>query len=159
MQLKPETQAKIKALLARYPQRQATLLPVLHLVQEDFGYLSDEVEELVARELDIPRAAVSEVVTFYTMFYREPIGKYHIMACHNLSCTLMGAEKLIQHLEQRLGVTAKAPLGETTADGRFTLTRVECLGACGEAPMMQINDRYHLHLTTEKIEKILEELP
>ncbi len=159
MQLKPETQAKIKALVARYPQRQATLLPVLHLVQEDFGYISDEVEELVAQELDIPRAAVSEVVTFYTMFYREPIGKYHIMACHNLSCTLMGAEKLIQHLEQRLNVKAKAPLGETTEDGRFTLTRVECLGACGEAPMMQINDTYHLHLTTEKIEKILEELP
>lgn len=159
MQLKPETKTKIKALLERYPRRQATLLPVLHLVQEDFGYLSDEVEELVAKELDIPRAAVSEVVTFYTMFYREPIGKYHIMACHNLSCTLMGAEKLIQHLEHRLGVQSKAPLGETTEDGRFTLTRVECLGACGEAPMMQINDKYHLNLTIEKIDKILEELP
>ncbi len=159
MQLKPETKTKIKALLERYPQRQATLLPVLHLVQEDFGYLSDEVEELVAKELDIPRAAVSEVVTFYTMFYREPIGKYHIMACHNLSCTLMGAEKLIQHLEHRLGVKSKAPLGETTEDRRFTLTRVECLGACGEAPMMQINDKYHLNLTIEKIDKILEELP
>ena len=152
MELKPETKAKIKALLERYPQRQATLLPVLHLVQEDFGYLSKDAEELVAKELDIPHSAVSEVITFYTMFYREPIGKHHIMVCHNLSCALMGAEKLIGHLEQKLGVQAKTHLGETTEDKRFTLTRVECLGACGEAPMLQINEKYYLNLTIEKID-------
>ena len=158
MGLKPEIKAAIQKLLQRYPERQAALLPTLHLVQKDLGYLSDETQALVATELDLPIAAVSEVVTFYTMFYSKPIGKHHVMVCHNLSCALMGAEKLLKHLEARLSVKAHTHLGETTADQRFTLTRVECLGACGEAPLVQINERYYTHLTIEKLDKILDEL-
>ena len=159
MEFKPETLAKINALRERYPQRQAALLPVLHLVQKDLGYLSQDTQEAVAAALEIPLAAVSEVVSFYTMFYKKPIGKYHIQVCHNISCAIMGAEKVISHLEDKLGVECQIHQGETTTDGRFTLTRVECLGACDGAPMAQINDKFALNLTLEKLDAILKELP
>ena len=156
LHFEPEHKEKIKEICSRYPADypQAALLPLLHLSQEIFGYISPEVMVLISEELGVAISEIKEVVTFYTMFYEEPKGKYHIQICHNLSCTLMGAESLITYLEKRLGIKS----GETTADGRFSLSRMECLGACQEAPMLQLNDKYKLKLTPEKIVTLIDEL-
>lgn len=130
------------------------MLPTLRLAQEEFGYVSSDVIEFVAELLEVPSARVRAVSTFYTMYDKRPIGKYHVQVCQNLSCSLMGAEHLIEHLERKLKIT----VGETTSDKRFTISRVECLGACGTAPVMQINDDYYEDLTPEKVTAILEGL-
>jgi NADH-quinone oxidoreductase subunit E len=127
-------------------------LPVLHLAQDTFGHVSLEVEAYVAGLFGLSTAHVHEVVTFYTMFFREPRGRHVVSVCHNLSCHLMGAKGIIQHLVDRLGVEA----GGTTADGRVTLLTVECLCACEMAPMMQVDDRYEGNLTPDKVDRILE---
>ena len=145
---------KIDELAARYPVKQAALLPVLHLVQNEKGFLSPEDEQDVAGRLGILPVKVREVVTFYTMFRRSPVGKYHIQVCTNLSCSLAGGDGLVGHLETRLGIA----LGGTTADGRFTLTGVECLGACETAPCLMINFDYHGNLDAAGLDKILEGL-
>lgn len=151
-----EQKQEIENIRARYPkeQNQAALLPILHLAQDSFGCLSPGVIEAVSRELQVPRAAIEEVVSFYTMFTTTPRGTYHIQVCHNLSCTLMGAESLLAHLQKKLGISA----GETTADGRFTLSRVECLAACDGAPMLQLNDAFHTNLTAESLDSLLDGL-
>ena len=121
-----ETQvAEVRRLQALYPDRQAALLPVLRLAQEAFGYVSLEVEVAVAELFGISPAHVHEVVTFYTLFFQRPVGRHVISVCHNLTCSLRGAEDVVTYLEERLGISA----GETTADGRVTLHRVECLCA------------------------------
>lgn len=130
------------------------MLPVLYLAQEEFGYLSPEAIEYVAKMMELPLARVYGVVTFYTMLNMKPIGRYHIQACRTLSCALMGAEKISAFLKARLGIGA----GETTPDGKFTLSEVECLASCGTAPMMQINNDYCENLTEKKIEEILRSL-
>lgn len=145
---------KIDDLAARYPAKQAALLPVLHLVQNEKGFLSPGDEQAVAGRLGIPAIKVREVVTFYTMFRRSPVGKYHIQVCTNLSCSLAGGDGLAGHLEDRLGIA----LGGTTADGKFTLTGVECLGACETAPCLMINFDYYGNLDADGIDKILEGL-
>jgi NADH-quinone oxidoreductase subunit E len=145
---------KIEELAARYPVKQAALLPVLHLVQNEKGFLSPEDEQDVAGRLGILPVKVREVVTFYTMFRRAPVGKYHIQVCTNLSCSLAGGDGLVGHLETRLGIA----LGGTTADGRFTLTGVECLGACETAPCLMINFDYYGNLDAAGLDKILEGL-
>ena len=147
-------QEKIKEIAARYPQKEAAILPVLHIAQQEFGFISPEEEKQVAGILGIKPIRVREVVTFYTMLNREPVGKYHIQVCSNLSCSLLGAEKLIDYLKQKLGV---AP-GETTKDKKFTLSLVECLGACEQAPCMMVNFEYHGNLDKKKIDKILDDL-
>jgi NADH-quinone oxidoreductase subunit E len=141
-------------MLARYPDRQAAILPTLHLAQREFGSLSDGEISYVAELLGFTPAQIEGVATFYTMYNRKPVGKYHLQVCRNLSCSLMGAEHLIEHVSRKLGV---AP-GGTTADGRFTLSTVECLGSCGTAPVMQINDDYHENLTEESVDAILDRL-
>jgi NADH-quinone oxidoreductase subunit E len=141
-------------MLSRYPDRQAAILPTLHLAQREFGSLSAEAISYVAALLGFTEARIEGVATFYTMYNRKPVGKYHLQVCRNLSCSLMGAEHLIDHVSRRLGV---AP-GGTTADGRFTLSTVECLGSCGTAPVMQINDDYHENLTEESVDAILDGL-
>lgn len=155
MDFKPETKAKIQALFGKYPTKQAALLPTLHLAQEEFGHIAPSVKALVAKELEIPLADVDEVVSFYTMFYERPIGKYHFQVCHNLTCSLLGAESLLVHLERRLGIKC----GQTSADGRYSLMRVECLAACDGGPMLQLNDRFLTDLTVEKLDQIIKELP
>ena len=130
------------------------MLPTRRLAQEEFGYVSSDVMEFVAKLLDVPVARVRGVATFYTMYDKKPVGKYHIQVCQNLTCSLMGAESIISYLERKLGIK----VGETTDDKRFTLSRVECLGACGTAPVMQINDDYYEDLTPEKVEEILKGL-
>jgi NADH-quinone oxidoreductase subunit E len=146
--------ARVRELQARYPERRAALLPVLHLAQEAFGYISPEVEVYVAGLFELSPAHVHEVVTFYTLFHRQPVGRHVIAVCHNLSCWLRGAEDVIAYLQDRLGI---AP-GETTPDGRVTLQRVECLCACETAPMMQVDDAYVGDLTRARVDAVLEGL-
>ena len=137
-----------------YPDRGGALLPVLHLAQEVFGYISEDVEKYVGTLFDLGPAHVHEVVTFYTMYFRRPRGRHVLSVCHNLSCHLMGAQEIIAHLTSRLGIE----LGETTDDGRITLLTVECLCACEMAPMLQVDDRYEGHLTVEKVERLVDRL-
>jgi NADH-quinone oxidoreductase subunit E len=150
----PERLAEVRRLQSLYPDKRGALLPVLHLAQDAFGYISLEAEEYVAGLFDLTPAHVHEVVTFYTLFFREPKGRHIVSVCHNLSCHLMGAKTIIDHLQQRLGVE----VGETTPDGRVTLLAVECLCACEQAPMMQVDDRYEGHLTPSRIDRVLEGL-
>ena len=148
------TRAKHDRLLTRYPNREAAILPTLYLAQREFGHLSDEAILYVADLLGFTPARIYGVATFYTMYNKKPVGKYHLQVCRNLSCSLMGAEHLIEHVARKIGVRP----GETTADGRFTLSTVECLGSCGTAPVMQVNDDYYENLTEESIDAILEGL-
>jgi NADH-quinone oxidoreductase subunit E len=149
-----QTRKKIEEILSRYPQKEAAILPILHLAQREFGSISEEEEKLVAGILGIKPIKIREVVSFYTMFNREPVGKYHIQVCSNLSCTIMGGENLIDYLTEKLGIRS----GETTPDKRFTLTTVECLGACEQAPSMMINFEYYGDLDRKKIDEILDKL-
>ena len=143
--------AEVRRLQALYPEPRAALLPVLRMAQESWGYLTLEAEAYVASLFGLSPAHVHEVVTFYTLFHRQPVGRHVIAVCHNLSCTLRGAEDVLGYLEQKLEVEA----GETTRDGRVTLLRVECLCACEVAPMMQVDDEYVGGLTREKIDAVL----
>lgn len=154
IQFSPEQLAEVRRLQSLYPDRRGALLPVLHMAQETFGFISLEAEEYVAGLFDLSPAHVHEVVTFYSLFFQKPKGRHIVAVCHNLSCHLAGAQDILAHLRQRLDVEA----GETTEDGRITLQSVECLCACEAAPMMQVDDRYELRLTTEKVDRILEGL-
>lgn len=147
--------AELDQLCARYPQRRAALLPILHRVQEERGWISREAMEEVAGYLDVPPVEVQGVVSFYPMFRQEPGGRHEVWVCRNISCHLTGAEELLRAIEQRFGVKP----GETSADGRFTLRAAQCLGACGYGPMMDVDGRYHEHLTPERAVEILEGLP
>ncbi len=149
-----KTRKKIEEIVARYPRKEAAILPVLHAAQQDFGCISADTEKLIAQILGLKPIKVREVVTFYTMLNREPIGKYHIQVCSNLSCSLLGAEKLVDYLKEKLKINP----GETTPDKKFTLSLVECLGACETAPCMMINFDYYGNLDKKKIDKILESL-
>jgi NADH-quinone oxidoreductase subunit E len=153
-QFSPEQLAEVRRLQGLYPDRQAALLPVLHMAQDTYGYISLEIEEYVGKLFDLTPAHVHEVVTFYTMYFQEPKGRHVVAVCHNLTCHLMGAKGIVEHLKARLGVEP----GETTADGRITLLTVECLCACEEAPMLQADDRYEGLLTPDKVDRILEGL-
>jgi NADH-quinone oxidoreductase subunit E len=151
----PEQLEEVRRLQDLYPDRRAALLPVLRMAQEKFGHISLAVEEYVASLFGLTPAHVHEVVTFYTLFFTKPAGRHVVSVCQNLSCHLMGARDVIAHLKERLGIGA----GETTKDGKVTLIPVECLCACEQAPMMQVDDRYEGNLTPEKIDHILESLP
>ncbi len=118
-------------------------MPVLWLAQREFGYLSDEVMTYVAELLGLPVAWVASVASFYTMYYKRPMGRYHLQVCTSLPCALVGSERIVRCIERHLGIAE----GDTTADGRFSLSAVECLASCGTGPMMQINDDYHENLT------------
>jgi len=144
--------AEIKELVERYPAPQAALLPVLHLAQEDFGYLSMEVQQLVADTLGLRLMAVREVVTFYTMFREQPCGTYLMEVCTNASCMLNGANELVAHMCDKLDIK----VGETTSDGLFTVTEVECAGACAGAPVVQINNAYHEKVDATHIDAFIE---
>ena len=149
-----QTKKRIEEVIARYPQKRAALLPVLHLVQMEVGSVSKTEEKLVASLLDLKPIQVREVVTFYTMYLREPVGKYHLQLCSNISCSILGAESLIEYIKGKLGIE----IGETTPERKFTLTTVECLGACEHAPCMMVNFDYYGNLDRERIDKILSEL-
>jgi len=151
LRFSPEQETEVRRLQSLYPDRRGALLPVLHLAQDVFGYVSIEVEAYVAGLFDLSPAHVHEVVTFYTLYFRQPKGRHVVAVCHNLSCHLAGAPGIIEHIKRRLGIE----VGETTEDGRVTLQAVECLCACEAAPMMQVDDRYELNLTPETVDRIL----
>ena len=149
-----EQLAEVRRLQALYPDTRGALLPVLHMAQEAFGYISLPLEEYVAGLFGLSPAHVHEVVTFYTMFFQQPKGRHVVAVCHNLSCHLLGAKGIIEHLKERLGIEP----GETTADGKITLLTVECLCACEQAPMLQVDDRYEGCLTPGRVDTILDGL-
>lgn len=153
-ELTAEGEGRVEAIIARYPERQAAMLPVLWAVQGEKGWISADAMEWVARKLECTPATVQSVVRFYTMFDDRPVGKYKLQVCRTLSCELMGARRIIDHLRERLGIEP----GETTADGRFTLQEVECLASCGTGPMLQCNLKFYENLTPERVDALLEEL-
>lgn len=154
LEFSTETLKQFEATVARYPKKEAAMLPVLYLAQREFGHLGPEAIEYVARLMEQSPARVHGVVSFYTMYNMKPIGRHHIQVCRTLSCALGGAERITGLIKKKLGIEP----GQTTADGRFTLSEVECLASCGTAPMMQVNDEYYEGLTEEKVSKILDEL-
>jgi NADH-quinone oxidoreductase subunit E len=147
---------EFQRLVNRYPEgkQKSALLPVLHLAQESFGgWLSTETMDYVADLLQLEPIEVYEVATFYSMFNTQPVGKYMFEVCQTGPCMLNGSDEIISYIKEKLGIKA----GETTPDGMFTLKTVECLGACGYAPMMQLGNNYREHLTKEKVDAIIEE--
>ncbi len=147
---------ELEALKRRLPPHQdgVLVLPALRRIQEDRGFIADEDIDGLVEWLGIPRIQVEEVLSFYSMLRRAPVGAWHLQVCHNVSCSMHGAERLLAHLEERLGIAC----GETTADGRFTLSTVECLGACGGAPVVRVNEAYREALSVEAVDALLEEL-
>jgi len=151
----PEAMKEFHDLLGRYEERRAALLPVLHLAQREFGLITPEVEKYIAELMQLPVVKVHEVFTFYTLYRKQPRGKHLIRLCRSLSCHLLGAEQIREHLCRKLGL---GDGNDTTPDGRFTLELVECMGACELAPMMQIDERYYGPLTPEKVDEIIDGL-
>jgi NADH-quinone oxidoreductase subunit E len=147
--------AEIERLAKRYATREALMLPALWLLQDEHGWISESGMSHVAEVLGVSAVRVYSVVTFYHMFHLSPPGRYNVQVCHNLSCSLLGAEKLLEGLHQRFGVD----IDEPTPDGKFMIQRVECLGACEHAPCLQINADFHFKVTTEKLASILDKLP
>ena len=154
LEFSQETLKNFKDIVARYPKKEAAMLPVLYLAQEEFGYLSPEAIDYVADIMEIPSPRLYGLATFYTMLRLKPIGKYHIQICRTLSCVLAGSERITDLLSKKLGIG----VGETTSDGRFTLTEVECIASCGTGPVMQINEETYEGLSEKKIEEILQAL-
>jgi NADH-quinone oxidoreductase subunit E len=155
VQFSDEKMAKVKEIIGRYPEgkQKSALMPILHLAQEEWGWLSVETMDYVAGLLSLEPIEVYEVATFYTMYNLKPVGKHVFEVCHTGPCMLRGSDDIISYIKEKLGIG----VGETTADGLFTLKTAECLGACGYAPMMQHGKYYREHLTKEKIDQIIEE--
>jgi NADH-quinone oxidoreductase subunit E len=155
--LSPALLEQFDALRREYPPGMQTslVLPLLHCMQDAQGYVTEDDAVAIAQYIGMPPIQVVEALTWYTMFEREPQGRYVIRVCRNIACSLRGSEQIVAHLEHRLGIG----VGETTADGRFTLRTVECLASCGTAPAMQVNRTYHEQLDEAKLDRILESLP
>lgn len=154
MILTKESVQRMKEKAAEYPRRKSAILPALTIAYHQVGHLNDDVYREISKAINVPFVEVAEAATFYTLFPKAPVGKYLIQVCHNISCALLGADGLVNYLEQKLAIKK----GETTKDGLFTLISVECLGSCATAPMMQINNDFYENLTREKVDRILEEL-
>ena len=149
----PEVEAEMERHLAKYPVRRSAILPLMFIVQRERGHLDPPGVAYLADRLGVRVTDIWEVATFYSMIYTEPVGKYHIQVCRTLSCKIMGAGRVTEQCSRRLGIKP----GETTPDGRFSLSEVECLGSCGTAPMLQLNLDYHENLTDEKVDALLDE--
>ena len=149
--LSETAQKKIAELKGKFPKKRSAILPAMHVVLEEVGFYDRDTLKQVAELLDLSEMEVAETLSFYTYFPREGVGKYHIQVCTNVSCMLLGAEQLKEYLEEKLGIKP----GQTTPDGLFTLTEVECLGSCGTAPVMQINQKYYENLTRARVDEIL----
>jgi NADH-quinone oxidoreductase subunit E len=151
--LSEDAVGRINAVAAKYPLRRSALLPALHVAQNELGWVSRAAMEDVAEVLDLDADQVEEVATFYTMYYKEPVGAYVLEVCKTLPCSILGADEIIGYISERLGIQ----VGETTQDGMFTLLKVECLAACHRAPVMQVNHRYYQDLTPAKVDALLQE--
>ena len=152
--LPPESEKIVDELITRYPQKRAVCLPLLHLCQRHNGWISPDVIEYAAKRLDIETSEVLGVVTFYTMYHQKPVARNVVWVCRTLSCELRGAHEIQKHLEKRFGCGVNG----TSKDGKFTLKTAECLAACGQAPMVQINDHYFENLTLAGLDRILDEI-
>lgn len=141
-------------MVEQYPQKQAALLPALWFVQQEIGHISRDGVKWISEQLDVPVGHIYGVATFYSMYKLEPTGKHHIQLCQTLPCQLAGSEDILEHIQNKLNIKP----GETTEDGQFTLTTVECLASCGTGPMFQINDAYFEDLTPDKVDEILDTL-
>ncbi len=146
-----EARERMDEIISRYPVKRSAILPLLHVAQSQDGYLTEEGIRLVADKLGLSYHDVSDLASFYTMFYRQPMGRYHIQWCRSISCMLRGSDDLRKYVEAKLGIGK----GETTPDKRFSLSEVECIGACDKAPAMQINFDYHENLSRKRIDEIL----
>jgi NADH-quinone oxidoreductase E subunit len=149
-----ESEEKAQKILAKYPFKKSAMLPLLSLAQKQEGYVTADAMIEIADRLDVSPAYVQSVCTFYTMYYTKPVGKYVIQFCINISCYLNDSDSLLDYMAEKL----KIQIGETTEDKKFTLLREECLAECSNAPVMRVNDTYHINLTREKVDKILSSL-
>lgn len=149
-----EAKKEFNEIVQKYPEKRAALLPTLHLAQREFGWISEDVMKYISELLNIPVTEVYDTASFYTMFKLQPTGKYVIQVCSTLSCYLRGSKEIVEHIKKKYNID----VGETTKDGKFTLWKVECLGSCGTAPVVQINDDYHEDMTIEKLDEILDNL-
>jgi NADH-quinone oxidoreductase subunit E len=150
--LSDDSVQRINHLMTRYPDRRSALLPALHVAQNELGWVSREAMEEVGALLGVEADQVEEVATFYTMFYKQPVGTYVLEVCKTTPCAYLGADEIIDYISQKLGIKP----GETTEDGMFTLLRVECLAACHRAPVMQVNHRYYQDLTPARVDALIE---
>jgi len=151
VEFSPESKQKFEKLLTQYDSKRSALLPVLHLAQEEFGCLSGVVVDYVAQIMDLSSAQVLEVVTFYHMYHRKPVGEHHLQFCMTISCWMAGSHQLYKNACSRLGIKD----GEVSADGKFSVQRVECLGSCGSAPLVQVNETYYENITPEKLNRLI----
>lgn len=149
-----ENLQKAEALFKKYPHKKAALLPILWIAQDQEGWISHDMMKYIAELVGVDYAHVLGVVTFYTMYNDKKLGKYHIEVCTNVSCMLKGSDRIVETVERVCG----AKVGHTSADGKFTVSEVECMGACGGAPMLAIGEQYHEHLTAESAEQLLKNL-
>ncbi|MEX1139506.1 MAG: NADH-quinone oxidoreductase subunit NuoE [Bacteroidota bacterium] len=150
--LTPQNLQRIENLKKSYPHSQALVLPVLWIAQEQYGFISQDTMKEVAALLKLPFGHILGVVTFYTMYHTKPVGRNHIEVCTNVSCMIRGSQKIVRELEEKLGIK----MGETSNDGAWTLSEVECMGACGGAPMCAIGEEYYENLTPEGVERMIE---
>ena len=146
--------AEAQKVVAKYDEKRAAVLPLLHLAQNKIGYVTPEAEAWVSKWTEVPVVHVREVVTFYSMYHQKPVGKHHIRFCTTTSCVLMGSEKILDCLKKKIRIEN----GQTTPDGKISLEEAECLCACEMAPMMQVDGKYYGDLTAEKVDKIIQDL-
>jgi len=146
--------AKFDHVIARYPLKRSAIVPLLLFAQDEIGYVSDEAIEEIARRVEVRPIEVIEDIGYYSMLHRQPIGKYNLQVCTNISCLLRGGDEMFEHCSKRLGIGHK----QTTPDGRFSLEEVECLGACCGAPAMQVNYEFYENLTPQKVDALIEKL-
>lgn len=149
-----ETRRRYDVIVSHYPEKRAALIPVLHLAQREFGWISQEVADYVGCLMGYPPSDVLSVATFYTLLHKKPVGKYHMEVCRNVSCWLMGAYRCVDEIKRVLNIE----VGGMTGDGKFSLNLTECLGSCGTAPAMQVGDRYYENLTPQSVCELLEKL-
>jgi NADH-quinone oxidoreductase E subunit len=154
MKFSQDALRRYEAILKRYPDKRAALLPVLKLAQDEFGWISEEVAQYIAELMGYPPSDVMSVASFYTMLKKRPMGKYHMELCRNVTCYLMGAHACAEEIKRRLGIGP----GEVTPDGKFSFNFTECLGSCGTAPAMQVGPRYYENLTPQRVAEIIEKL-
>ena len=150
-------ESEIDELITHYPQKRSASLMMLHAIQEQFGYISQQAVEWIAAKLGLQPINIYELVTFYPMLQQKPVGKYHLRICRTLSCALGGSYKLHRHFCERLGLDPEEQGAQTTADGKYTLEFVECLASCGTAPVMMCNDYFHEGVSESKAQEILAE--
>lgn len=154
--MNPQLIPEFDRLRARFPAgfESSLVLPCLRRIQEDRGFVAEEDIAGLVAYLGVPRIQVEEVLSFYTQFRRAPVGRWHLQVCRNVSCSMRGSERLLGHVCSKLGVQ----VGDTTADGRFTVSTVECLGSCGTAPVLVVGETYHENMSAEKFDQLLKDL-